>query len=376
MLNRLVVVVGVALLVGGCDGDDTVFLPDDSYPAPPLGLEGSYFNRAVALYWTLSPQWNGESFRVFGRRIGDPSFVLIADVTSCSAGACEYTDTNIVPSVSYEYIVSSVDPDTGAETDSDVTVTVSVPSFAAPPVPLGAEVVALDNTNYVRWNDNARSASDFSHYRLYLVSDDDGSLSLLGDSDSPGFLDELASNGVTSTYVVSSVDVYGHESEESSTASGTPRPDFRGELIFSLDDEPSLSGFRFSESEEVDPIVDGTSPLRDFRLETDQFGWWLVPGPTAEVFPEGMLTTELKCGVAADSGCGDWTSAPLTGYTAAAVAAEPELTFMWRVRGDNGAFHYGSVRVSLLGSDQNGAALMIFDWSFQLQAGNPQLVGR
>ena len=43
MLNRLVVVVGVALLVGGCDGDDTVFLPDDSYPAPPLSLGGSYF---------------------------------------------------------------------------------------------------------------------------------------------------------------------------------------------------------------------------------------------------------------------------------------------------------------------------------------------
>lgn len=376
MLNRLLVVFWMALLTAGCHTDDTVFVVEDGYPAPPMGLEGSYFNRAVALYWTLSPQWNGESFRVFGRRVGDSSFFLIADVTSCSGGECEYTDTNIVPSVSYEYIVSSVDPDTGAETDADVAVTVAVPSFDAPPVPVGVEVVALDNTNYVRWGDSPRSTSDFSHYRLYLVPDDGGALSLLGDSDSPGFLDELASNGVTSSYVVSSVDVYGHESVESATASGTPRPDFRGELIYSFADEPGLSGFRFPESEEIDPVTDGISPVRDFRLQADQFGWWLVPGPSGEAFPEGVFTTQLKCGVAADSECEDWTWAPLTGYTSVAVAVEPELTYMWRVEGDAGAFHYGSIRVTLLGSDQNGASLMIFDWSFQLQAGNPQMIRR
>ena len=374
MWKRFFAVVGVALLLGACDDDNTVFIPLDDFPAPPEGLEGEYFKRAITLHWLLAAQWNGESFRVYGRRVGDASFPLIAEVTSCANGACEYTDTNIVESVSYEYFVSSVDPDTGAETDSDAVIVVSVPSFTPPPVPSGLVVVALDDTNYIRWSDNARSASDFSHYRVYLLTD--GGVTLLGETDSEGFLDELAENGVSSTYVVSSVDVYGHESLDSFETTGTPRPDFRGELIFSFADDPARSGFRFAESDQQDPIVEGTSPSRHFRLETDVLGWWLVPGPAADIFPEGVFTTALKCSVAADAQCQDWTTAPTSGYTGGDVFLEPELTYMLRVVGDDGQLHYGAIRVALLGTDQTGAEIMIFDWAYQLQAGNPQLVGR
>jgi len=45
-----------------------------------------------------------------------------------------------------------------------------------------------------------------------------------------------------------------------------------------------------------------------------------------------------------------------------------------RVIGDDGATHYGVLRVELLGYDQNDSALMIFDWAYQIQAGNPDLV--
>ena len=51
----------------------------------------------------------------------------------------------------------------------------------------------------------------------------------------------------------------------------------------------------------------------------------------------------------------------------------PQTTYVLRVVGDDGALHYGTVRVTLLGFDQEGAALMIFDWAYQLQAGNPNL---
>jgi hypothetical protein len=44
-----------------------------------------------------------------------------------------------------------------------------------------------------------------------------------------------------------------------------------------------------------------------------------------------------------------------------------------RVTGDDGLVHYGVIRVETLGYDQNGYALMIFDWAYQLQAGNPSL---
>ncbi len=371
MWKKVLVLTGAALL-GACDGD-TIFIPLDG-PAPPIGLDAAYYNRAVTVYWELSSGWDGETFRIFGKRVEDDSFFLIAEVTSCSEGSCEYTDTNIVANVSYDYFVSALDSDTGAETESDQTVRVSVPSFTPPPVPTNLEVIALDATNYIRWNDNARSDSDFSAYRIYLLSDGDATQILLGASDSPGFLDALAENGVTSTYVVSSVDVYGHESGTGSSSQGTPRPDFTGELIYSFMDEPTLSGFVFSESDQVDPIVDGESLTRHFRLETDVSGWWLVPGPSAEVFPTGVFTTELKCGVAADAQCQDWTTAPLSGYSPAGIAVTPEFTYMWRIVEGGEVVRYGAVRVTLLGTDQAGAELMIFDWAYQLQSGNPQLV--
>ena len=371
MWKRVLILTGVVLL-GACDDHDTIFIPVGD-PAPPIGFEAAYYNRAVTMYWELSSAWNGETFRVWGKRVEDDSFFFIAEVTSCSAGSCEYTDTNIVSNVTYDYFVSALDVGTGAETDSDRTVRVAVPSFTPPPVPTDLEVVALDATNYIRWSDDARSDSEFSAYRIYLLTDQGATQTLLGGSDSPGFLDALAENGVTSTYAVSSVDIYGHESGISPSRQGTPRPDFTGELIYSFVAEPTLSGFRFSESDQMDPIVDGDSATRHFRLETDPSGWWLVPGPSAEVFPLGDLTTALKCGVAADAQCYDWTTAPLSGYSPTGILVDPELTYMWRVVEGGGVVRYGAVRVALLGTDQSGAELMIFDWAYQLQSGNPQL---
>jgi hypothetical protein len=229
-----------------------------------------------------------------------------------------------VSNVSYDYFVSALDPDTGVETDSDVTLRVSVPSFSPLPVPTDLEVVALDANNYIRWNDDANSASDFSAYRIYLLSDGGATLTLLGYLDSPGFLDALAENDMTSSYAVSSVDLYGHESGMSGSAEGTPRPDFKGELVYSFIDEPDLSGFRFAESDQLDLIVPGGSDTRHFLLETDASGWWLVPGPSADVFPQGDLATGLKCGVGADAQCHDWTTAPLSGVGHADIAVEPD----------------------------------------------------
>jgi hypothetical protein len=52
----------------------------------------------------------------------------------------------------------------------------------------------------------------------------------------------------------------------------------------------------------------------------------------------------------------------------------PQTTYVMRVIGDDGGEHYGAMRVAMLGYDQNDHAIMIFDWAYQLQAGNPNLV--
>ena len=104
-------------------------------------------------------------------------------------------------------------------------------------------------------------------------------------------------------------------------------------------------------------------------------GWWLVPNvATASIYQTGFVTTALKCGVAADDGCIDVPVAPLTGFQATDVNISPQESYVLRVVGDDGQLHYGVIRVVLLGFDQNDDAIMIFDWAYQLQGGNPQLI--
>lgn len=359
-----------SLALAACDSD-TFVVPADQ-PAAPVALEASYWAGSVRVTWELGSAWNGEAFRVYSRRDTDADFFFIAEVTSCGGGFCLYEDVNVAEGQTYVYYVAAVDPDSGIETATEYSVEVFVPQYVPPPVPTGMDVVALDGALYLRWSDVARDAPDFSFYRVYLAAGD-GSEFLLGETDSEGFLDQLAVNGETYSYFVTSVDDQGHESGASGVASGTPRPDFHGEWVYAHEDQPSFSGFRFQVAEDVNPIVAGSSSDRHFRLEVDGAGWWLVPGPEAEVYPAGFETTQLKCGPAADVGCLDVPVAPTSGYTFQDVSLTAQNSYVLRVRGDDGQTHYGVIRVELLGFDQDGNALMIFDWAYQTQADNPDL---
>ncbi len=375
-MRRMVWLVAVGLSLTACN--DTVILgPGEGgggggIPAAPRALEASYYAGSVTVSWELGPGWDGEAFRVYGRRVTDADFFFIAEVTSCAAGVCVYEDRNVAEGVRYEYYVAAVDARSGRETATDYSVEVQVPSFQPPPAPGGMAVVALDGANYLRWNDGARAADDFSFYRVY-VDDGQGGGFLLGETDSEGFLDELAQNGESYGYWVSSVDEYGHESGGSGMAVGTPRPDYHGEWIYAWEDRPEASGFRFQPDEGTDPVLDGTDPTRHFRLEVDDAGWWLVPGPDATVHGDAFATTALKCGPGADAGCVDVAVAPSSGYTTQDAFLSTQTSYVLRVVGDDGRVHYGVVRVELLGFDQNDDALVIFDWAYQTQADNPSL---
>jgi len=196
----------------------------------------------------------------------------------------------------------------------------------------------------------------------------------LGETDSEGFLDEIAVNGVTSEYFVTAVDAYGHESWGATVAAGTPRPDFHGEWLYDHFGQPGFSGFRFQEDEDANPVMSGTSGSMHFRLEVDDAGWWLVPGAGTGVYPQAFSTTALKCGVAADASCIDVPVAPQSGYSFSDMELLPQSSYVLRVMGDDNQFHYGVIRIEMLGFDQDDNALMIFDWAYQLQADNPDLV--
>jgi len=361
---------GVLLLasLAACNNDEIVYV-DDDVPAAPQALVASYYGGAVTVEWELGAGWNGETFRVYSRRTTDADFFLIADVTSCASGLCSYVDWNVVEDVTYLYYVSAVGA-TGVETSTASSVQVYVPVRTPPPVPTATEVIALDGATYFIWGANARSAGDFSHYRVY--QDASGTSYLLGETDSEGFLDQLAANGTTYSYFVTSVDTDGHESAGSASASGTPRPDFTAEFMYDHFADPTMSGFRFQQDESTVAVGDGSLSDNHFRLETDVNGWWLVPMNGTAVYDAGF-TTALRCGVGADASCVDVAVAPSSGYTAADVPLAVESSYVLRVIGDDLLTHYGIIRVTHLGFDQNSDAIMIFDWAYQLQAGNRNL---
>ncbi len=368
MRNRMWSAVAAAAVLAGCEGD--YWIPGDP-PDAPRDLEGYYYAGAVELSWRLSPGWNGEAFRVYGKRASDPEYFFIAEVTSCIDDVCVYHDINVRAEITYEYYVSAVNPDTGEETASNYSVEVYVPRPVPPPVPDAVEAVALDNSAYVRWYDGASAEDDFAFYRVYVADED--SEYVVGETDSPGFLDFLAENGRTASYFVTSVDDLGHESEASEIASCTPRPDYTGEVMYSFQDVAASAGFRFQEADDLEAVMPGDSPDRHFRLESDPAGLWLVPGPGAGVHSEVRWTTALKCGVGSDPDCVSWERAPITGYSGRRMGLDPGFTYMFRVPGDDGDTRFGSVRASHAGLDQDGHRLIVFDWAYQTQAGNPSL---
>jgi hypothetical protein len=360
----------VALLAAaGCRSN--VVGANPGTPAPPRAFDAWYYAHAVHLSWELDARWNEEPFRIYARRTTDPDFFLVAEVSNCTAGECSYRDVNVVPQVTYEYFVAAVDPATGTETASQASIEVAVPDPVPPPVPGDLDAIALDNAVFLKWDQSSREAADFAFYRVYLEGGD-GSVVFLGETDSEGFLDLLVQNGNTYGYFVSAVDDLGHESEGGFLAEVTPRPDFSGEFLYAFEDRPDDSGFRFQESEDLDPIRAGDDPERHFRLEADETGWWLVPHGGVEVHRGPFFTTQLRCGPAADAGCTDVRRAPEDDdYSGEDIDLHPEFAYVLRVPEGNG-WRYGAVRVTHVGFDQDGA-IAIFDWAFQLQVDNPNL---
>jgi len=357
--------------LAGCGSSDPSAPPSWIPPAAPINAEATYFNSAVHLQWELAPGWDGESFRIFGKRVTDPEYFLIAQVTSCLHGICSYRDMNVVPGISYQYLVAAVGPG-GVESPASAVLTVDVLHPTPPPVPGDLEVVALDGALYLRWNAASREDDEFAFYRIYHKSEVDV---LIGETDSEGFLDHhhLVENGSTYGYFVTAVDQWGHESAGSSVVTGTPRPDYHGELIYAFEDLPEESGFRFQDEEMVWPIVPGTDPDRHFRLEVDTEGWWIVPGPGVQVHSVPEQTTALRCGPAADYDCYDLGQAPAAGYVSSAIELIPEFSYVLRVPSANGGeWQYGVIRVTHAGFVQGGA-IALFDWAFQLQPGNLNL---
>lgn len=358
--------VALALALVGCDNEGAVLVLD-GVPSAPRELEGSYYAGGVDLAWRLGPDWDGEVFRVYGKRDSDAEYYFIAEVTSCSDGRCVYRDLNVRPGAVYHYYVAAAFPGAGRERAGNA-VEVQVPRPVAPPPPRRVHAVALDGAVYVEWDNLPASEEDFSFYAVYL--DDANGDVRLGETDSPAFLDHLAENGRTYAYFVTSIDEHGHESGASSTAEATPRPDYAGEVLFARSDSAAASGFRFERTDTLQAVTDGADPSRHFRLEARAGGLWIELGEGVGVHSTTRATTALKCGPGSDGDCVSWEEAPASGYMENPVQVAEGTTLMFRVTSDGRQVRFGAVRVERAGRDQRGRQFMIFDWAYQTQINN------
>lgn len=327
----------------------------------------------VQVSWLPPSDWDEEPFRIYAKRASDSGFFLVATVTSCSE-ICRYTDLNVASGVEYEYYVATVDEASGEETSSQYRESIYVPPQSRPASPAPDSAVSLDGSAYLRWR-AVGNGDALSKYLVYLVRIDGKThLYKAGETDGTGFLDESAENGHRYGYRIAAVDTLGHVSDLSAEFGAIPRPDARAELVYAHADSAAASGFRFTTSETLKPILAGTAPSAHWRLDVSPAGeWQIVPLNGTSVVEFSGRTTALACGPAEDATCRAATRAPATGYQTAPIAVSPEFTYIFRVTGSDGRLHHGVVRPTMLGSDQNGRDLMIFDWAYQTLPDEPRL---
>lgn len=364
----------------GCDGvslvDPAVDAPDELAARAEWTLTGwrgtePAGHPAVTLEWLVPSRWNGEPFRVYGRRSSGSGYSLIATVTSCDAGRCVYRDVNVAPGTSYDYFVAAVDEASNEEASS-AAVRVDVPANRAVATPTAPRTTALDNALYLQWTDGG-VGDRLQKYLVYLVALNDSSvLYQLGETDAAGHLDLRARNGVKYTYRVAAVDFDGYVSSLSAPMSGIPRPDARAELLYAHQSRPDSSGFRFRAEEDLVPVVPGASAEAQWRLEASDAGWFIRPLGGTGVYEAGR-TTDLVCGPAADSWCSAVREANAGGYQTTPVAVRPEHSYVFRV-GASGAPNYGVVRVTHWGTTTDGRSFIVFDWAYQTRPGSRDLM--
>ncbi len=366
------------ILVPGGGGGTPPGAPRDvfaSYEWVHEGFQGTTAVGAptVEVSWLPPASWNGEVFRVYAKRTTTANYTLVATVTSCTTNGCVYRDRNVSPGADYDYYVATYNETTDLETTSEFSEVVRVPAATQPGVPASPDAVALDGAVFLRWNTPAANAQNVSRYLVYLTTlDGEAYTYAVGQTDGNGFLDQNAENGAEYGYRIATVDTLGHVSSLSAQVTAIPRPDFAGELVYAFADSAQRSGFRFQEDEGDDPIVAGSAANAHFRLESDGAGYRIVPLNGTQVTEFGF-TTALTCGPGADEGCTAVRVAPTAGYSTAPIAIDPEYSYVFRVTGNDGQPHFGVLRVTMVGTDQNGNDLAIFDWAYQVVPNKPQL---
>jgi hypothetical protein len=237
--------------------------------------------------------------------------------------------------------------------DDDDAVVVAPPQDVVPPTaPQAVKTVTGDGRVTITWLRNTEP--DLAGYRVYRGTDSyEGPFNPLGTTTSLGWVDQNVINGSTYFYAVSAFDAAGNEGELSvENTFDTPRPEGTNVVLTPRSLEPDLpAGYDFST---------GLARL-SANAETDVY-FEIVDGVRLMVARD--LSTDIQ-----DAGFRpldelDW--APEEGWspTGTAELILGHSYYVW-TRTDN----FAKFRVTAISNTQ-----VRFDWAYQLQAGNPELL--
>ena len=360
----------LSLVLVSCDanlyGPPSEFLdPPDNlrYEVEASGTPGQ--PAGVLLRWDDDP--NASSFRVYSRSGTSEAFAFRAETSSPSF------HERGVPQL--QYYVTAVSYG-GSESSGSSIVTVD--ERLALPKPATLSSISVNGAIFLYWSDNAATSEPqgFRNYRVYSAAwdiDADRCLEpwgLEGSTVAPEFQVGALINGTPLCFAVSAISVEGFESLWSPTRGDTPRDDARNVVVTTRQSADATAGFRFWRDQNADgnvqvaelgQVLGGSSPQADFSVERD---------PSGRIFltPQRNGTTLTLYGGGPIGDLTDIDVAPLTGFSRTAREALVGWGYVFEMDGGDQFSRFGGLRVSHVGQN-----VVIFDWSFQRDPGNPEL---
>jgi len=362
----------LALAASACQ--ETLFttvpsIPDNlTYELEPSGDPNQPLG--ILLVWDGVSDGDLASYRVYSRGSSSGSFVLRGETTSNT-----FHD-NGVPHL--QYFVTAVN-DRGNESDGSNVITVDERRQLDRPSTLFS--ISLNGAIHLEWADNAYTSDTarFKWYRIYSTPYNldtgfcEASWSLEGTTVAPEFLASALMNGSPRCFGVTAVSTEGYESLWSPRRQDTPRPDARNTLVFAFDENQAQSGFRFWQ----DLNADGNQQASELGLvvsgnRTD-IDFWIYRDPsdsTLWIQPEFTGTRMRLYDTSPLNDLTDIDFAPISGYSSNMIQAVPGYGYVFEIV-EATTLRYGALRVTHVGRDY-----LIFDWSFQTDVGNPELIRR
>ena len=229
------------------------------------------------------------------------------------------------------------------------------PDRTPPSRPKGIYSVTADEAVYLFWEEN--DESDFKEYRVYRSDDQGDHYYRIAITKVAKYVNQNLKNGFTYYYAVTSRDDNGNESGFSDEVFDTPRPEGFDWTLYNRFDKPSLSGFDFSKPE----VVHWEDFDADIYLEYDgnleTFFLWRAKDQT-DIQDFGYTESLDDVDYSPEKGWSklDWVEVIL-GHSYIVWTADD---------------HYAKLRVREI----DGNTKISFDWAYQVDPGNRELVPR